>query len=122
MVVVAGIAAVWLLTESFCFGLRQVYLPLANKEYEHVEFKTSMLYRFVRHPIMLGFIIAFWATPDMTAGHLLFSIATTVYILIGLQFEEHDLVTFIGEDYEEYRRCVPMLVPCMRKSHKSKTT
>ncbi len=100
------------------FGLRQVFLPLMNREYTHVEFKQTMFYRFVRHPIMLGFIVAFWATPAMTTGHLLFSIATTAYIIIGLQFEEHDLRGFIGEDYEEYRRNVPMLIPCMKKPRK----
>ncbi len=100
------------------FGLRQVYLPMVNREYTHVEFKTTMFYRFIRHPIMLGFIIAFWATPHMTAGHLLFAIATTGYILIGLQFEEHDLKCIIGKDYEEYSQRVPMLIPCMKKHRK----
>ncbi len=100
------------------FGLRQVYLPLVNREYTHVQFKQIMFYRFVRHPIMLGFIIAFWATPHMTTGHLLFAAATTAYILIGLQFEEHDLKCFIGQDYEAYRQRVPMLIPCMKRSRK----
>ena len=100
------------------FGLRQVFLPLINKEYHHLTFRTTMLYKYVRHPIMLGFIIAFWATPYMSAGHLLFAIATTGYILIGLQFEEHDLRTYIGPDYDEYRQRVPMLMPCMKKAHK----
>ncbi len=100
------------------FGLRQVYLPLVNRDYHHVEFKTTMLYNYIRHPIMLGFIIAFWATPHMSAGHLLFAIATTAYILIGLQFEEHDLKCFIGKEYEEYRKRVPMLIPCMKGLHK----
>ena len=97
------------------FGLRQVFLPLQNKEYTGIKFKTAMLYKFVRHPIMLGFIIAFWATPYMTTGHLLFAGMTTVYIFIGLQFEEHDLKAAIGPDYEEYSRRVPMLIPCMKK-------
>jgi protein-S-isoprenylcysteine O-methyltransferase Ste14 len=97
------------------FGLRQVFLPLRNREYSGIKFKKIMLYKFIRHPIMLGFIIAFWATPDMTAGHLLFAATTTAYILIGLQFEEHDLRAAIGTDYEMYRKQVPMLIPFMKK-------
>jgi protein-S-isoprenylcysteine O-methyltransferase Ste14 len=99
------------------FGLRQVMLPLMNKEYAHVGFKTTMLYKFVRHPIMLGFIIAFWATPYMTVGHLLFAVVTTIYIFMGLQFEEHDLKNAVPE-YEEYRQEVPMLIPGMKGHHK----
>lgn len=97
------------------FGLRQVYFHLRNQEYHHVKFMTTGLYSYVRHPIMLGFIIAFWATPHMTAGHLLFSVATTAYIVIGVQFEEQDLLTFLGQDYEHYRRHVPMLIPFWKK-------
>lgn len=97
------------------FGLRQVYLYLRGHEYKHLEFGTPFLYKVVRHPIMLGFIIAFWATPQMTVGHLVFSIATTGYILIALQLEEHDLVTYHGAAYEEYRRQVRMLLPLPRR-------
>ena len=96
------------------FGLRQVWLHLRNQEYHHPEFQAKSLYRYIRHPIMLGFIIGFWATPYMTAGHLLFAVATTVYILIGIQFEEHDLVQFLGKNYDDYRRRVPMLIPFLR--------
>lgn len=93
------------------FGLRQVYLAWREKPYTDLEFRTSLLYRVVRHPLMLGFIIAFWATPTMTAGHLLFAVATTGYILIAIQLEEHDLNAALGDRYRDYRGRVPMLVP-----------
>jgi len=93
------------------FGVRQVVLYFRNKPYEHISFRAPGLYRFVRHPIMLGFIIAFWATPHMTAGHLLFAFATTAYILIAIQLEERDLVTYYGDAYRKYKQQVGMLFP-----------
>ncbi len=93
------------------FGLRQVYLYLRGTPYTPVQFKMRSLYRHLRHPMMLGFLIAFWATPHMTSGHLLLAIANTVIILIGIQLEERDLLRAHGEHYESYRRRVPMLVP-----------
>jgi protein-S-isoprenylcysteine O-methyltransferase Ste14 len=97
------------------FGLRQVWLHLTNQEYYHVGFQTRSLYRYIRHPLMLGLIIGSWATPYMTTGHLLFAVAATAYILIGIQFEEHDLVQFLGKEYDEYRHRVPMFIPFLRK-------
>ena len=92
-------------------GLRQVVLYFRTKPYPPPQFKDNSLYRFVRHPLLLGFIIAFWSTPVMTEGHLVFALATTAYILIGIQFEERDLVKAHGEPYVDYRRHVGMLLP-----------
>lgn len=97
------------------FGLRQVYLYLKNQKSSDSAFKTPFLYRFVRHPIMLGFIIAFWATPDMTLGHLVFSVVTTIYILVALQFEERDLVKYHGAEYQEYQKEVSMIIPFFKR-------
>ena len=96
------------------FGLRQVYHYLNGKGPRPPEFKTHLLYGLVRHPIMSGFIIAFWAAPTMTAGHLLFAVATTGYIIIGTRLEEKDLVAAIGQPYVDYQQRVPALVPLPR--------
>ena len=97
------------------FGLRQVWLPLVGKPYKPVSFRTPLPYRFVRHPLYFGFLLAFWMTPTMTLAHLVFAIATTAYIVLAIQFEEHDLVTEHGASYEDYRRRVPMLLPGRRR-------
>ncbi|TAN04893.1 MAG: isoprenylcysteine carboxylmethyltransferase family protein [Rhodanobacteraceae bacterium] len=103
-------------------GLRQVWLRARGAAYTPPAFVDSFYYRIVRHPLMLGFIIAFWATPRMTTGHLLFALATTGYILVAVRFlEERDLITAHGEDYRRYRREVPMICPWPRPSRQART-
>ncbi|HET7614932.1 MAG TPA: hypothetical protein VFK26_13510 [Gemmatimonadaceae bacterium] len=97
------------------FGLKQVWLNMAGRTRSPDSFRTPAFYKIVRHPIMAGFFIAFWATPFMSAGHLLFAIATTGYILLAVQLEERDLVAAHGEQYLNYRKQVPAFVPIPKK-------
>ncbi|WP_298877426.1 methanethiol S-methyltransferase [uncultured Bradyrhizobium sp.] len=93
------------------FGVRQAFVAWRGAKISGQSFRTPLLYKIVRHPIMLGFLLAFWAAPVMTAGHLLFALANTAYILVALQFEERDLIAEFGATYQDYRRRVPMLLP-----------
>lgn len=97
------------------FGLRQVVLCFRGQPYTSPVFRTRGLYRFIRHPLLAGFIIAFWSAPTMTTGHLLFSVATTAYIFIGVTLEERDLLNQLGEDYKHYRARTPMFLPLGKK-------
>lgn len=95
------------------FGLRQVWLHLRGKEYTYLPFATPGPYRYVRHPLYVGWLLAFWCTPTMTVSHLAFALGTTLYILIAIRFEERDLVDVHGTSYAEYRSRTPMLVPSL---------
>ena len=104
------------------FGLRQVFARLLGRTLPAPKFHTPLLYRRVRHPLYLGFLLAFWSTPVMTAGHLLFSLATTGYILIAIQLEERDLIRTFGDQYRRYRAQVAMLIPLPGRKPAGRTT
>jgi methanethiol S-methyltransferase len=111
------LAGTFLINHFNLFGLQQVYHNLNGKEPGTQSFVTPLFYKFVRHPIMLGFIIAFWSAPRMTTGHILFSVATTAYILIAIQLEERDMVGMYGADYKRYQREVSQIIPMPSKKH-----
>lgn len=116
-------AAGWLLVPAVTmmihhfdlFGMRQVWLHLRGRECESLPFRTPLLYKHVRHPLYIGWMIFFWATPTMTVGHLLFAGVLTGYMVLVVRFEERDLVAHFGERYEAYRREVPMFIPRPKK-------
>jgi protein-S-isoprenylcysteine O-methyltransferase Ste14 len=111
------LVSTFLINHFDLFGLRQVWLQLMGRPYTHLAFGTPGPYRLVRHPLYVGWLFAFWATPTMTISHLVFALATTGYILIAIQLEERDLVAQHGKLYADYREQVPMLVPFTRKQN-----
>jgi methanethiol S-methyltransferase len=116
------LASTFMINHFELFGLRQVLAAWRSRPQEETGFRTTLFYRVVRHPLNLGFIVAFWAAPTMTAGHLLFAAVTTAWILVAMQLEERDLLAVLGARYAAYRDGVPMLVPGLRNHRTESTT
>ena len=111
------LSGTYLINHFNLFGLQQVFRNLKNQEQLYPKFVTPLYYKIVRHPLMVGFIIAFWSAPVMTVGHLIFAFATTGYILIAIQLEERDLVRYHGEAYKRYQREVSQIIPMPPKKN-----
>ena len=114
-----ALTSTFLINHFELFGVHQVVNNFSARPMPSIRFRTPLLYKFVRHPLYLGFIIAFWVTPTMTAGHLLFATVTTAYVFVGILLEERDLVDVFGDEYRRYRQRVSMLVPLLVSRRRS---
>ncbi len=116
---VFALISTFLINHFELFGLLQVFARLTNRETPARAFETPLFYRYVRHPLYLGLLLAFWSAPHMSAGHLLFALAMSGYVLVGIRLEERDLLALFGEQYRRYREQVAMLVPGLRRGGRS---